>query len=253
MMKNKNKLKAALAAAISLIACLSLVFITMAQKAEQAPKTEEVPQEMFGYLEGKTGNVATLPKYSEKDLMAWSLKRYRDSATNQDQKVLYSFVAEDLLIAQKLLKQDNLQRQRQGMRLAQRTNAFVFSTLKDKWLYARVYEQLLLPNLKVAYKERWQDLSQQRIVESAVGAFAQTGERDKQIAVLQLLLEPGTNQNTMDWARGQLAQVLASQKRYKEAITHLQAIESPNMSNVKKLIPQYEKQLQKQDEQQQKN
>lgn len=206
-------------------------------------KSEQTQEELFDYLDKKVKSSLTSPEYPQDGLITWALKRHNESG--KDAQAQYKVAGEELRIVQSLLGEKGKQRQRQGLRLAQYTNSFVFDKLKDKWLYARVYEAFFLPHLDVAYQERWQDLSKQRIMEGAAGAFGLTGEKDKQIAALNLLLDLDAEQNTLDWAHGTLAQVLASQGKYEEAIAHLQLIESSSMSSVKNLIPRYQELLQK--------
>ena len=195
-----------------------------------------------------------LPSYPETGLLGWSLRRYHIVPASNP-KALYALVYEDLLIAQKLLTGTNLARQREGMHLALNAERCAHVTLKDNPLSANIYEGFLLPYLSGAYPEKWQDLSRQQIVEGAESVYAENGETQKQIALLQLYLSitahQTANQNDADWARGQLAQTLAGQGRYGKAIALLQAIQTPNMA-FKQLIPSYQVQWDKQKQQKQK-
>lgn len=208
-------------------------------------------QQVFTYLKEKTGTVATIPAYPQQSVIAWTVQRHREEKANAEAR--YTLVAEDLLIARKLLNSKDIRRQRQGLRLTHYTSVFVFNKLGDKWLYARIFEGFLLPHLSVAHVEQWQDLSQQRLAEGGASAFEQAGEKENQVKALRLLLRLQPEQNTQDWARGELAQVLASLNRYAEAISELKAIKSPNMNNIKKLIPRYEQRLRELQSQRQKS
>lgn len=228
-----------------------ILFPILARQVQSAPRAsafsnEPAQGQTFDYLKEKSGIMPAMPQYPQHSVIAWVAERHRQE--HKDNKSKYAIAGEDLLIVRKLLSDKSPQRQRQGMRLAQYTGVFIFNKLRDKWLYARVYEGFLLPHLSVAYAERWQDLSRQRIAESAASAFEQADEKENQIKALRLLLELQTEQNTQDWTRGELSQVLASQGRYEEAIAQLKAIQSAGMSNVKKLMPQYEKLLQEQEQ-----
>lgn len=183
-----------------------------------------------------------LPK-SDNSLVAWFSKRYEVSATKES---LYALAGDGLRVARALLLHKNQYRRRQGLRLGILVSNLVGGDLEDRWLQARIYEGFLLPNLTLAYKQTWQDLSQQRLLEGAAAAFSQASEEAEQLRVLRALLKLSTNQNTKDWTHGQVAQVLASQKKYAEAITHLKAINSSSMSGMKSLLAEYEKKLHEQ-------
>lgn len=87
----------------------------------------------------------------------------------------------------------------------------------------------------------WDDLGYQKVMEGAHGAYVQTGEQKKQIEVLKMLLKyPLTNINTRDWAHGRMAQLMASQGEYSQAILHLNAIEASGLP-IKGLVTVYEK------------
>ena len=183
-------------------------------------------------------------EYPKTNTIPWALARYR-TAPN-DPAAYYTLVYQDLKMAQRLLGTGDLTRQREGMRLASIAQLCAFDTLSDKRLYARIFEGFLLPYLPSAYAEKWQDLSRQQIVEGAYGAFAGSGEIDKQIALLRFYLtltsHQAADQNDADWARDQLAQALAGQGKYAEAIQALQSIQAANFA-IKQLIPVYQKQL----------
>ena len=195
---------------------------------------------------------AALAAYPKTGTLTWALGRYR-AATNGP--AAYTLVYQDLLLAQQLLKTSDLTKQREGMRLAKNAQLCVTRTLDDKKLYVRVFEGFLLPYLGAAYSEEWQDLSRQQITGDAYSAYAATGDVDHAVGLLRLFLSldssksgsqsSGGNQNGADWARGQLAQALAGQGRYGEAIGQLHAIQTADFT-IKQMIPVYQQAWDKQ-------
>lgn len=225
-----------------------VVLIRAESEKTKNPQTAIKITDVFQYLKTKTNEDVAMPLFPANSVSNWSWQRYklvRDNPTK-----LYKWANENLLVAQKLLSSSKVVEKRQGLLLARDTNTSIAVKLKDKWLYARVFDFFLLPHIAVADDKVWGNLSRQRIIEGACAAYEATQELEKQIEVLRWLIDLAQNddeedsQNTVDWARGQLAQALALQKKYSEAIVELKAIRSDEMSEIKNLIPVYEKKLQ---------
>lgn len=204
----------------------------------------QVQNAVFAYLQEKTGQPSRTPSYPTNSLLSWSLRRYNDAP--DDPKTLYGLVAEDLHIAQSLLIERNARQQRRGLQLANSANLKVAVRLRDKWLYARIHEGFLLPNLSAAPVEGWRIIGRQRLIEDAASAFAQSAEPDKQMAALQWLLVHADTPNLTDWARIQLAQAFAAQEKYEQAIALLRAVQTPDMNGSKRLIAGWEQRLRSQ-------
>lgn len=205
------------------------------------PPATQTQSDVFDDLTLKAGYQVSLPSYPHTGLLAWARQRYH-FVSNQP-KALYGLMYEDLLIAQQLLNDKDLHLKRDGMRLALNARIPLLGKIDDKQLNARIYEGFLLPYLNDAYAEDWQDLSRQQIVEAASSAFAAIGETEKCLPLLRLYLQMEMGQqgnlNSADWSRGQLAQILAGQGQYEEAVHMLQSIHTANFA-MKQLIPIYQ-------------
>jgi hypothetical protein len=165
-----------------------------------------------------------MPDFPTRKLLVWI--DGRSAGVASDDKARYILLGEHLLIAQKLLESKDVLTRKQGYRIAGESANFAAAKITaDKWLLARIYEGFLLPQVSLANVEVWQDPSRSRILESAVSAFANADERDKQTRVLEWILSLEENdsktsdmnstatplkvkRNTLDWARGTLASVL---------------------------------------------
>ena len=176
--------------------------------------------------------------------MKWARERNQTVASTPES--LNAMLMQNGQVAHELLSSPQQIRQRQGLRLSQFTAQIALERLSDKTVAARFYQFFVLPHLDVAYKERWQDLSRQRLLEESLGAFQAAKDSQQVEATYRLLLKEDLNANTRDWARGELAQILAARGEYKEAITLLEFIQSRSIVQVKQLIPQYQKELAKQ-------
>lgn len=211
---------------------------------------DEARDELFGDLETRISVPLAVPAYPTEGLLRWIYRRHQEAEKTKDAKAMLQAVGEELRLAQNLLREKIPARQRAGVRIALINAAFAAGSLRNARLTSQIYEGFLLPHLNLAHAERWQDLSRQRLLEGAIGAFKTTKETQKETAALRLLLamnEDGSlDLNTLDWARGELAQRLAAQKQYEEALTLLRSITAPGMQGVKKLIPRYEAALEKQ-------
>lgn len=211
---------------------------------------------IWNRFEKELGIHAELPEFPSQKPVLWAANRHAASA--QDSEARYVLIFEHLLVAQKLLDDPDLAVRKQGFWIASESANFAAAHLpKDRWLLARIYEGFLLPQVSLANTQRSQDPSRERVLEAAVSAFAEAGERDKQIKVLEWLLSLESKPskasaidssgpiltletNTLDWARGTLASTLfeapdAKQVDLERALKLLQSIESPDMKGFQHL------------------
>lgn len=143
-----------------------------------------------------------------------------------------------------------MRQQRRGLRVAYNANFVVAARLKDDWLCAHLFDGFLVPFQAAASLGESETLGQQRLLQDAANAYRRVKATDKQVAVLRALVEVAQrakDADGADWARVKLADGLAAQGNYAEAIANLKAIKSPNMSGSKKRIPQLEAQQAKQE------
>lgn len=231
----------------------------------KVPAYEEVRAALFAHLEAKAGGALTIPDFPTQKLMVWMDGRAAGAST--DEKTRYSLLGEHLLIAQRLLKSEDMPTRKQGFWIASESANFAAAKIKtDKWLLARIYEGFLLPKVSLANVELWQDPSRNRILEDGVSAFGNAGERDRQTRVLEWIISIGekntkspneksdatsltVSSNTLDWARGTLAALLFEVSDVKRpdlerALTLLQAIQSPGMKGFKRLQERVQARLQ---------
>lgn len=225
----------------------------------KSPAYQAVRLALFAHLEKQAGEKMKLPKFPSQRLLVWVDGRH--AKVEKKSKAYYSLLFEHLLIAQKLLSNDDLAIQKQGFWIASESANFATALLKsDTWLLARIYEAFLLPKVSLANVELWQDPSRGRILEAGVSAFGNAGERDKQIGVLEWLLSIGVKNridestttkkdsfvletNTLDWARGTLASLLfqmpnPTRPDLVRALALFESIESPHMKGFKHLQEQ---------------
>lgn len=211
------------------------------------PPLEKSQADVLAYLEEKNGGELTLPSYPTDSLLQWTQQNFE--AAGRDAKMLYAAVYGQLLAIQPLLAHENPQQRRRGLRVAHNANLKVATRLKDKRLTALIFDGFVLPYLDVASAGVNDTLSRQRLLQDASSAYRLSGETEKRIAVLRVLVgvaEAEQNPNQADWARVKLAEGLAAQGQYQEAIIHLQAVKASNLSGSKSWIPELEKKLREQ-------
>ena len=245
--------------------CLARRSAVWAAPANAKSASQAARAALFAHLEKGAGAEIKLPDFPQEKLLVWVDRR--NAAVAADPKARYALLGEHLLIARKLLDGDDLAARKRGYWIASESANFAGAKLKDdKWLLARIYETFLLPKIALANVELWQDPSRSRILEAGVSAFGNAGEADRQIRVLEWLLSIGEKTpdqtdaqtlmlqpNTLDWARGTLASLLAAppdanRPDLERALKLFEAIQSPDMKGFKHLELKVKKRLEKLDE-----
>ena len=182
-----------------------------------------------------------MPSYPTDNLLSWTRQGFAEAGS--DPQLLYRAIYEQLLVAQQLLANPDLRQQRRGLRVAYNANFKIAARLKDGWLSAHLFDGFLVPFLGAALTGESETLGRRRLLQDAANAYRRSKAADKQVAVLRVLVEVeerAKNADGADWARVKLADGLAAQNRYAEAIANLKAVKSPNMSGSKERISQLE-------------
>ena len=162
--------------------------------------SETVQKLTFEHLEKQAGGAIKPPAFPDEKLLMWMDKR--NETVTDNEKSRYKLLGEHLLIARQLLESDDVAARKRGFWMASESANFAAAKLnKDKWLLARIYEGFLLPRVALANTELWRDPSRSRILEAGVSAFANAGERDKQIRVLEWLISIGQKTEEKNRAR----------------------------------------------------
>lgn len=177
------------------------------------------------------------------DLEGWVWNRYR--AVTEDEtlsrrereKMLAGVVHQDLQLAEVGLEQPDEGVRRRALRVASIANLYASSLSADPRLQAALYEGFLLPNVGLAPAQGWGDAAS--LLEGAAMAFKLTGKPERQIETLDklLLMQQGTGHGAgADIARVHLSGALEKSEQYREAITTLEAVTTPDLLGAKKQL-----------------
>ena len=218
----------------------------------EALESGHTQDEVFNYLLGKTGRLATLPDYPQNALLKWTQENYR--AAGSDSREMYRAIAQHLRAAQPLLSHPSQQQNLRGLRVAYDASLKAAVQIKDRDLCAQIFDAFILPHLDAARSEANDLLGKQKLLQNAANAYRLAEESPKQIAVLRELVsvaEAAGSVSHADWARVKLAEVFEANGRYQEAIDNLQAVQSPNLSGSKQWIPELQEKLRDQEQKQQ--
>ena len=216
--------------------------------AEGPPPTlPEMQKEIRAYLTKKAGRAPLGTAVPNKSPWVWCEEQY-EAVPKQDPKVLYSLISEHLAIAEaRFLRKDNVEERRKGLGMVSEACQCASHRIKDHWLAVKICEAHLMPHMEAADSRHWKYLGRQNLLEVIADVYAQANDPKKFIEVLKLILENAHNRNTADAARSRLAQMLAKQGEFKEAIRLLKEIdENEGVAGAKRLIPVFEKKLQAQ-------
>ena len=98
---------------------------------------------------------------------------------------------------------------------------------------ARILEALVLPNLALAAPGATHELSRAALLERCASAYAASGQSEKRVLVLDLLIETAPSANARDAARVEQAQSLVVRGDIEAALKYLGAIESEEMNGAR--------------------
>lgn len=199
---------------------------------------EKAQNRVFQEAQEKSGGMVVTPRPPADALMNWQYYRYypqgddTDIAAPIDHKELYVLVAEDLLLAQKLLAQKDLRQQRRGLQLMFRTTLNTDMRLKDEKLTAKIYDAFMLPFLQAANADPVDGLSRTAILQNACGIYKKANDIDKFEASLRVLVSLANAAHApqiRDWSRYTLAIFYADQNKFGEAIDVMQSVSTPGL------------------------
>ena len=237
------------------------------------PNASVSQQRVLAKIGEKSGTI-TAPLPPADDLLQWQSQRWREvvpqtqmargknkiasaSATpvptvvpKADAKnlALQGLLGEDLTIAQNLLADADPQQQRRGLRVARDAAIKAAARIGDKELVAQIFDGFIVPYIEVASTGAGL-LSRQRLLQDAASAYNAAGQREKEAAVLGLLVRVAQQEQDngrADRARLKLAAALMSLERYAEAKDSILSVSSPDMTAGRALLPTIEKKLEAQ-------
>lgn len=189
---------------------------------------------VFHYLAAKCGGDVATPVYpgDANGLTQWLSDR---QTALIDAQHPYPLIYGNLLVAYALLDEPAIERKRMGILIARQTELYILFDVKDWWLSARLCEAFLLPHMDIAHTLNGMEVSRREILEDSYASYDANAETINEVATLQFLLHFADSVNTADWARIKLAQTLAQQKKYRQAITYLQALQHPDQQWIAQL------------------
>ena len=216
---------------------------------------------VFEILQQKGKGEAKLPTELPDDVMAWQFWRYypkgeadvenqtpSEKLSAAQRQHLYFLVHEDLLMARQLLRDQNSDRQRLGLQLANAVTLKLAVVINDKSLDIKVSEAFVLPYLGVAVVDPSKGLSRTQLLQAACISYMVAGDAKLADALKALIVvaNQANSPGEANWARAKLGAVtLAQGGDIAEAIAQLKAI--PDDSSLRplkeKLLPQLEKKL----------
>ncbi|MBY0522744.1 MAG: tetratricopeptide repeat protein [Gemmataceae bacterium] len=213
-------------------------------KEKKGPNIAETKQAILKHIVQKTGKPVLGTSVPKGSPWVWAMETY-EATPKQDPKLLYGWVGEHLVVADKrYLASKQVEERRKGLGLVCEACNCAAHRLKDTKLAVQICETYVLPNIDAADERHWKYLGKQNILEVAVGAYAEAKDADNMAEMLKLCIENAHNRNTADGARLRLARVLERQEKYEEALKYLKEID-PNegVGGGRLLIPDIEKKL----------
>ena len=213
--------------------------------------------QVFQMAQKKAGQPILLPKAPANDLIRWQQSRYYPQGDNTDisavdHKALYALVAEDLLVARELFKQNDFRQQRRALQLMFTAALMADMRIRDGDLTAGIYDAFMLPFLVVAYEEPTNGMSRTAVLQSATGIYKKVGDYYKvadnkkyrtSLQVLISLSNAAKDPQTRDWARYKLGVYYAEQSRFDEAIKLMSLVSTSGLlPGRKKLLEEWQEQ-----------
>jgi hypothetical protein len=226
---------------------LLLLLAGMVQAADPAKEKELTPEQrkqaLRRYLQKKAGRPPTGVASPKKDAWVWSNQQYLDY--EKSPQALYALISNHLLLAdRRYLYRTEIAERRQGLGLGLEACRCATHMLKDKWMAIEICEVYVRPNLDASTQEHWKYLGKQNNLEAVADAYAFVEDAPKLAEVYKLMVDNAHNRNTADAARMRLAQVLARQEKYEEAIKYLKEIDDKaGVAGAKRLLPDYQAKL----------
>ena len=201
-------------------------------------ETEAIQRQTLARLKtlhaGQTERVEASPSAASPPLN-WFWKRH--SAAGQNKALSLRLLHEDLIWANRMLSREGRQENERGLRVAHYAAMRAGIALREVSLRAQIYQGWILPHLDKGALASTRDISRQRLVEAAYDAFRRDGQSENAHLCLRLLIRYADRQNTRDWARVKLAESLAAQGHYAQAVGHLERVQSPELAGSRALIP----------------
>ncbi|MBY0526607.1 MAG: hypothetical protein K2R98_24640 [Gemmataceae bacterium] len=213
-------------------------------KEKKGPTTCEMKQAIQRYITQKSGKQAFGTSVPKGDPSVWAWETY-EASKKQDNKILYAWIAEHLLVADKrYLSSTERTERRKGLGVASKACQCALSRLKDSTLAVKIADTYIIPHLGDASLTHYDYLGAENVIEVAISAYAEAQDSHKFVHGLGLLLESAHNRNTADATRLRLAVFLHREGRHEEALHYLNSIDdNSGVDGAKKLIPQVEKKI----------
>jgi hypothetical protein len=194
------------------------------------PEPVGARQSLFSFLEKAVGRVS-VPRLQTTEVMPWYFSRYYTTSGN---RVSYlALVAQDMTVAWRLLRSNDLREKKIGLRVAQLSCLGVGQQLQEYDLQVQIYESLLLPHLELATAQGASSSSRWGILEGAAHAYRRAGIKESEIAAWRSLLAGAPSVREADSARINLALALSETRQSTEAAALLRQITTADLAGAK--------------------
>ncbi len=171
----------------------------------------------------------------------WAATQY---AKAPNDAARYLLVGQHLKLANECLQSGDEDRAFQGVALVCTAVQCCLVRLKDEPLAVDICDAYLVPQWQWANRTPPVYPGPEEVLQTMIQTYQAGKVPDKAIEACRILVVSAKSSNVADVARLNMAQMLATQKRWKEAIDCVKEI-SPtgSVSGARKLLPEYEKQL----------
>jgi hypothetical protein len=213
---------------------------------------EQVQMWVRWYLVGKTQNcVLSVLMPSDPNATSWYIRRY--NVAGNDPNKLYLLVREHVTAAADLVKSHDAAMRRRGLGMALEAATRVMRTLKDSDLATAICDAYVLPYIKHADDRDSEPLSKENVLMGAIRIYHLSNDAERQAISYKLLIEHASDKNIAGMARMRLAEIQRKNGQFEDAVNNLKGIApDSSMAGARKLIPQVEKEFEKQKKQQEK-
>lgn len=231
----------------TILSAATVVLLAACYFAWQYLKPEPNPRSVvMKYLDKKSGLIPWNSPESLRQVKEPWLELARLLQSANDYFSMYRHLGEYLRLAEQMLSSKEQEQQLNGIRIALAASRGAAASAEDGWVSARICEAYLVPNLALCDAKT--PPTRDQLIATSVNAF-QAEDVDGQIRVYKRIVSRETALHQADWARNQLAAVLSSVKRDKEALVLLKEIQDPTSGGKKSVanrIAKIEKKLAKQ-------
>jgi hypothetical protein len=217
------------------------------------PDSVEAIKSWIGlHLRGKTDNADVSVKLpSDPQESAWYIRSYNVAGKDPDK--VYQLVREHLATADELLSMTDIALQRRGLGMALEAATRIMRTLKDSALATAICDAYVLSNIEYADDRNSESLNKENVLMGTIRIYHLAKDSKRQAIAYKLLIEHAPDKHVEGVARMRLEEFQRKNGQFEEAANNLKEIApDSSVAGARRLIPSVQKELEKQNKQQEK-